>query len=55
MTFLTDQGLSTLPVTLADLQQGTYGTVDFGLLAAGAVVAMIRVVLYVALRRCYVG
>ncbi|MEO3754477.1 carbohydrate ABC transporter permease [Streptomyces sp. B6B3] len=56
LTFLTDQDLYTLPVTLANLQQGTYGTVDFGLLAAGAVIAMIPcVVLYVALQRFYVA
>ncbi|MBL1066566.1 carbohydrate ABC transporter permease [Streptomyces sp. 7-21] len=56
LTFLTDQDLYTLPVTLANLQQGTYGTVDFGLLAAGAVIAMVPcVVLYVALQRFYVA
>lgn len=56
LTFLTDQDLYTLPVSLANLQQGTYGQVDFGLLAAGAVVAMIPcVVLFVALQRFYVA
>ncbi|MDT0346201.1 carbohydrate ABC transporter permease [Streptomyces litchfieldiae] len=56
LTFLTDQDLYTLPVTLANLQQGTYGQVDFGLLAAGAVIAMVPcVVLYVALQRFYVA
>ncbi|WP_205856076.1 hypothetical protein [Phytoactinopolyspora endophytica] len=38
------------------LQQGTFGQVNFGLLAAGAVVAMIPcVILYVALLRYYVA
>ncbi len=56
LTFLTDQDLYTLPVSLMNLQQGTYGQVDFGLLAAGAVVAMVPcVILYVALQRYYVA
>ncbi|NGN64175.1 carbohydrate ABC transporter permease [Streptomyces sp. A7024] len=56
LTFLTDPDLFTLPVALSNLQQGSYGQVDFGLLAAGAVVAMIPcVVLYVALQRFYVA
>ncbi|MEV0845489.1 carbohydrate ABC transporter permease [Streptomyces sp. NPDC049954] len=56
LTFLTDQDLYTLPVSLANMQQGTYGQIDFGLLAAGAVVAMIPcVVLFVALQRFYVA
>ncbi|MFE7405381.1 carbohydrate ABC transporter permease [Isoptericola sp. NPDC057559] len=56
LTFLTDSSLYTLPVSLVNLQQGAYGQVDFGLLAAGSVVAMIPcVVLYVALQRYYVA
>ncbi|WP_419999835.1 carbohydrate ABC transporter permease [Streptomyces boninensis] len=56
LTFLTDPDLFTLPVSLSNLQQGSYGQVDFGLLAAGAVAAMIPcVVLYVALQRFYVA
>ncbi|WP_235915441.1 carbohydrate ABC transporter permease [Puerhibacterium puerhi] len=56
LTFLTDSTLYTLPVSLVNLQQGAYGQVDFGLLAAGSVVAMIPcVVLYVALQRYYVA
>ncbi|MEV1010395.1 carbohydrate ABC transporter permease [Streptomyces sp. NPDC049881] len=56
LTFLTDEDLYTLPVSLANLQQGTYGQVDFGLLAAGAVVAMVPcVVLFAALQRFYVA
>ncbi|WP_298806809.1 carbohydrate ABC transporter permease [uncultured Pseudokineococcus sp.] len=56
LTFLTRSELYTLPVALLNLQQGAYGQVDYGLLAAGAVVAMIPcVVLYVALQRFYVA
>jgi multiple sugar transport system permease protein len=56
LTFLTDQDLYTLPVSLVNLQQGAYGEVNFGLIAAGAVVAMIPcVILYVALQRFYVS
>ncbi|MFJ8932827.1 carbohydrate ABC transporter permease [Streptomyces sp. NPDC102364] len=56
LTFLTDPDLFTLPVSLSNLQQGTYGQVDYGLLAAGAVLAMIPcVVLYVGLQRFYVA
>jgi multiple sugar transport system permease protein len=39
-----------------NLQQGAYGQVNFGLLAAGSVIAMIPcVILYVALQRYYVA
>jgi multiple sugar transport system permease protein len=56
LTFLTKQDLYTLPVALLNLQQGAYGTVDYGLLAAGAVIAMVPcVVLFVALQRYYVA
>lgn len=56
LTFLTDSGLYTLPVSLVNLQQGAYGQVNFGLLAAGSVIAMIPcVILYVALQRYYVA
>lgn len=56
LTFLTNSELYTLPLGLVNLQAGAYGQVDFGLLAAGAVVAMIPcVVLYVALQRYYVA
>lgn len=55
LTFITNPDLFTLPVDMVNLQQGAYGQVDFGLLAAGAVVAMIPcVVLYAALQRYYV-
>jgi multiple sugar transport system permease protein len=56
LTFLTRQDLFTLPVSLVNLQQGTYGQLDFGLLAAGSVIAMIPcVLLFVALQRYYVA
>ncbi len=56
LTFLTSANLYTLPLALVNVQQGAYGQVDFGLLAAGAVVAMIPcIVLYVALQRFYVA
>ena len=56
LTFLTRQDLFTLPVSLVNLQQGAYGQLDFGLLSAGAVIAMIPcVILFVALQRYYVA
>ncbi|GGK77669.1 carbohydrate ABC transporter permease [Mangrovihabitans endophyticus] len=56
LTFLTRQDLYTLPVALVNLQQGAYGQVDYGLLAAGAVLAMIPcVILFVSLQRFYVA
>ena len=56
LTFLTNQDLYTLPVMLVGLQQGAYGQTDFGLLAAGAVIAMVPcVALYAGLQRYYVS
>ncbi|WP_369070653.1 carbohydrate ABC transporter permease [Kineococcus terrestris] len=56
LTFLTDDRLYTLPLSLVNLQSGAYGAVDFGYLVAGAVIAMVPcVVLYVALQRFYVA
>lgn len=56
LTFLTRQELYTLPVSLVNLQQGAYGQIDFGFLAAGSVIAMIPcVILFVALQRYYVA
>jgi len=56
LTFLTRQELYTLPVALLNLQQGAYGSIDYGLLAAGSVIAMVPcVVLFVALQRYYVA
>jgi multiple sugar transport system permease protein len=56
LTFLTRQDLYTLPVSLVNLQQGAYGQIDYGFLAAGAVIAMIPcVLLFVSLQRFYVA
>jgi multiple sugar transport system permease protein len=56
LTFLTKQQLYTLPVSLVNLQQGAYGQIDFGYLAAGSVIAMIPcVILFVTLQRYYVA
>ena len=56
LTFLTDRDLYMIPVALVNLQQGSYGQIDYGLLAAGSVIAMIPcVVLYIALQRFYVA
>jgi multiple sugar transport system permease protein len=56
LTFLTDADLYTLPVAMVNLQQGTFGQIDFGFIAAGSVIAMIPcVILYVALQRFYVA
>jgi multiple sugar transport system permease protein len=55
LTFLTSQNLYTLPVSLVNLQLGAYGQVNYGFLAAGAVIAMVPcVILFVALQRYYV-
>jgi multiple sugar transport system permease protein len=54
--FPTRQDLFTLPVSLVDLQQGTYGQLDDGPLSAGAVIAMIPcAILFVALQRYHVA
>ena len=56
LTFLTDQQLYTLPVALLNLQQGAYGSINYGFLAAGAVIAMVPcAVLFLALQRYYVA
>jgi multiple sugar transport system permease protein len=55
LSFLTNDSLFTLPVALSNVETGTYGSVNYGLLLAGAVIAMIRcIVVYVALQRFYV-
>jgi multiple sugar transport system permease protein len=55
LTFITRSDRLTLPVELLNIEVGTQGRVDFGLLTAGAVVAMIPcVILYIALQRYYV-
>jgi len=55
LSFLTNDDLFTLPVALSNVETGTYGAVNYGLLLAGAVIAMIPcVIVYVALQRYYV-
>jgi multiple sugar transport system permease protein len=55
LSFLTNDSLFTLPVALSNAETGTYGAVNYGLLLAGAVIAMIPcIVVYVSLQRFYV-
>jgi multiple sugar transport system permease protein len=55
LSFLTNDSLFTLPVALSNVETGTYGTVNYGLLLSGAVIAMIPcIIVYVALQRFYV-
>jgi multiple sugar transport system permease protein len=55
LSFMTNDSLFTLPVALSNAETGTYGAVNYGLLLAGAVIAMIPcIVVYVALQRFYV-
>ena len=55
LSFLTNDSLFTLPVALINVESGNYGAVNYGLLLAGAVIAMIPcIVVYVALQRFYV-
>lgn len=55
LTFLTNDRLFTLPVALINVEAGNYGAINYGLLLAGAVIAMIPcIVVYVALQRFYV-
>jgi multiple sugar transport system permease protein len=55
LSFLTNDSLYTLPVALSNVETGTYGAVNYGLLLSGAVIAMIPcVIVYVALQRFYV-
>lgn len=55
LIFLTNDSLFTLPVALINVESGSYGAINYGLLLAGAVIAMIPcIVVYVALQRYYV-
>ena len=55
LSFLTNDSLFTLPVALSNVETGTYGSVNYGLLLSGAVIAMIPcIIVYVALQRFYV-
>ncbi len=55
LSFLTNDSLFTLPVALSNVETGTYGAVNYGLLLAGSVIAMVPcIVVYVGLQRYYV-
>ena len=55
LTFLTKTDLFTLPVALLNIQTGTYGTLNYGYLIAGSVIAMVPcVILFVGLQRFYI-
>ena len=55
LILLTTDSTFTLPIALANLQLGSYGQVDFGLLDAGALIAMIPcIVVFLLLQRYYV-
>jgi multiple sugar transport system permease protein len=56
LTFLTSQSLFTLPIALLNIENGTFGQVNYAVLEAGAVIAMVpSVVVYLALQRYYVA
>ena len=55
LTILTDNTRFTLPVSLENIVQGQYGTVNYGNLEAGAVLSMLPcIILFLALQRHYV-
>jgi multiple sugar transport system permease protein len=56
LTFTTNDSIYTLPVALVNVESSdTYGQIDFGVLVAGAVIAMVPcIIIYVALQRYYV-
>ncbi len=56
LTFTTNDWVYTLPVALVNVESSdTYGQINYGVLVAGAVIAMIPcVIIYVALQRYYV-
>ncbi|MGP3968225.1 carbohydrate ABC transporter permease [Streptomyces sp. 6N223] len=56
LIFLNDGSKYTLPIMLVNIRSGAYGSIDFGALQAGVVIAMVPcLVLYVLLQRFYVG
>jgi multiple sugar transport system permease protein len=56
LTFLVNDKLYTLPVALLNIETGTFGQINYGVLEAGAVIAMIPViVVFLALQRYYVA
>jgi multiple sugar transport system permease protein len=55
LSLMTNDGLFTLPVALSNVETGTYGAVNYGLLIAGAVISMVPcIAVYVSLQRYYV-
>jgi multiple sugar transport system permease protein len=55
LTFLETDGKLTLPVKLFDIDQSTYGAINYGYLSSGIVIAMVPcLVLYLSLQRYYV-
>lgn len=56
LIFLNNASKYTLPIMLVNVRSGAYGTVDYGALQAGVVVAMVPcLVLYLLLQRFYVS
>lgn len=55
LIFLSDQARFTLPVMLTTLVTGQYGTVNWGVLAAGVVITMLPcIMIFLLLQRYYV-
>jgi multiple sugar transport system permease protein len=55
LTFITSNGLYTLPLALLNMEYGSVGQVNYGYLEAGAVIAMVPcVLLYIGLQRFYI-
>jgi multiple sugar transport system permease protein len=56
LTLLTSDHLFTLPIALLSIETGTYGQVNYAVLEAGAVIAMIPSIgVYLALQRYYIA
>ena len=56
LIFLNDGSKFTLPVMLVNVRSGAYGTIDYGALQAGIVIAMLPcLILFVALQRFYIS
>ena len=56
LIFLNDGSTYTLPIMLVNIRSNTYGTVDYGALQAGVVIAIVPVLLlYLVLQRYYVS
>ena len=55
LTFITTNTRYTLPVALVNVELGTFGQVNYGVLEAGAVIAMVPcLALFLLLQRYYV-